>query len=277
MWQKLALLSVAAGFSPIFLAGQSNLPTSSIAQAKLEHQLTGLSVEAKEARPLRQATVAIREEYGWLVDYEDPIYQGNDLVDDTNPSWRATHPGAKGVTKPAGGEFKCMIPALDAQTSTSGASQSQAFNQLVTAYNSSGKPGHFVVIDESKARLSIVGVNAIERQGLFGILINLPKQRRSADETLAAIFTQVSVRAGKQVALGFASMSILAKSQVEVGGENVPARQLLADTLDQTKRLLVWEALYEADTNTYFINIVPAVRTYYGASGDRIQELKRSR
>ena len=56
----------------------------------IEHQHGTATVKADCARPLAQAITAVREEYGWAVDYEDPPYHSKyDVMDMTNPSYRA--------------------------------------------------------------------------------------------------------------------------------------------------------------------------------------------
>jgi len=55
--------------------------------------------------------MAVSEEYGWLIDFEDlPYYSSYDLVDDTDPAWRAAHPGAKGSTAQQGAAFQLSSP-----------------------------------------------------------------------------------------------------------------------------------------------------------------------
>ena len=64
------------------------------------------TVRANNARPLEQAIEAVREQYGWTVDFEDPPYESAyDLVDSTDPQWRKEHPTAKGVRRIAGGHL----------------------------------------------------------------------------------------------------------------------------------------------------------------------------
>jgi hypothetical protein len=74
------------------------------------------SLEVNAPRPLQEAVLALNEEYGWTVGYEDPQWQsgGPDLVDDTDPTWRASHPNERGVTRLRGGVFKSQYPELPA-------------------------------------------------------------------------------------------------------------------------------------------------------------------
>ena len=59
-------------------------------RAMVEHHAGSATVVANDPRPLFQAITAVREEYGWVVDYEEPPYFSKyDLVDTTDPAWRA--------------------------------------------------------------------------------------------------------------------------------------------------------------------------------------------
>jgi len=88
-----------------FAANQAATPVRPhfLCHATIERKDEQVSVLANNPRPLDQAVVAIRREYGLIVAYEDPPYDSQDLVDDTDPGWRVAHPDAKGVTRVAGG------------------------------------------------------------------------------------------------------------------------------------------------------------------------------
>jgi hypothetical protein len=76
----------------------------------IEHHGTLGTLSANDPRPLFQAVEAIGQEYGWVIDFEDPPYRSHfDLADSTDPDWRASHPNDKGVTRIAGGEFQSQF------------------------------------------------------------------------------------------------------------------------------------------------------------------------
>src|SRR5580700_267986 len=74
---------------------------SYMTEGKIDESPASTRVIADGHRPLFQVIGAFEKDYGWmglLIDYEDPLYESKyDLVDDTAPQWRATHPNLKGA------------------------------------------------------------------------------------------------------------------------------------------------------------------------------------
>jgi hypothetical protein len=228
---------------------------------EVRHKKGLATVVANDPRSLAQAVSAVREEYGWVVDFEDPPYTSDaDLVDITNPQWRATHPGGRVVKVPAGGAFQCDF--AEGVDMNNHASRMGVLRKLVAEYNRSPNPGKFEVRDDGDGRYTIVGVAAKNhaRQDesvspILDTIISIPVQQRSAFETLELIAKTLSSKTGTQVSLVQAPISLLRQSQVTVGGENLSARALVTQTLDATKRPLVWDLLYESNFPLYGFNI----------------------
>jgi hypothetical protein len=130
--------------------------------AAVQHNAGSANIVANDPRPLAQAVSALRKEYGWLIDYEDPPYvSDSELVDVTDPQWRASHPGAPGYRIAAGGLFQCeYVEGSDILTL---AGQESVLRQIVSAYNRSGNPGKFIVRVEEEGRYSVVGCSVKDR------------------------------------------------------------------------------------------------------------------
>ena len=60
---------------PLVLPAQSPSKPSFMNAAVVQHNGTGATLTANDPRPLMQAVEAISQEYGWIVDFEDPLYQ----------------------------------------------------------------------------------------------------------------------------------------------------------------------------------------------------------
>src|SRR5579863_6641233 len=92
-------------------------------RAEVQHVANSVTVTANSPRPLAQSLTALSEEYSWVIDFEDPPYYSRyDLVDDTDPKWRAANPAAKGVTVVAGDTFQSQF-VMNSDTGTSAADE----------------------------------------------------------------------------------------------------------------------------------------------------------
>jgi hypothetical protein len=252
----------------------------------VEHKVGLATVKANDPRPLEQALTAVSEEHGWIVDYEDPPYTiAPDLVDDTSPQWRVSHPDSPGVTIPAGGAFQSDYDEGAAIATLKG--QGAALRKIVSEYNRSGNPGKFLVREEEDGRFAVVGTtvkaNAGKERNVASILdtrISLPTQQRSAAETIEAILKEVSDTSGTRLVVGTAPLNIILNSQVTVGGENLPARTLLLQTLNGTGRTLIWSLLYDADIPSYALNLRVATiasRDTYGRKSLTPIDIRRTK
>jgi hypothetical protein len=121
---------------PSLLSGQSK--PSFMSAALIQHHETAGTLTANDPRPLMQAVEAMGQEYGWIVDFEDPQYRSHfDLVDDTDPTWRANHPNAKGMVRVSGGLFQSTFPE---PSTISENVEEKVLQKLVADYNASGNP-----------------------------------------------------------------------------------------------------------------------------------------
>jgi hypothetical protein len=167
---------------PAFLVAQAPTKPSFMNAANVQHNGTVTTVTANDPRPLMQAVEAVSQEYGWLVDYEDPPYVSHfDLVDDTDPKWRESHPNGKSVTRVSGGLFEVSLP--EPSSIATGDAAEQVLRALVTGYNSSGNPGKFVVRKEAGGRYTVIGVSRRDEtkrdepvKPLLDTLITVPVQ-----------------------------------------------------------------------------------------------------
>jgi hypothetical protein len=236
---------------------------SYISRGVVERDGTSAWVNANGPRPLAQAVDALEDEYGWLgwlIDYEDSPYESKyDLVDDTAPQWRMAHPDSKGVTRPSGGHFESWYSEVPG-TRWSPEEIEKVLNKVVTDYNRSGNPGKFVVRREERNRYAIVGTairdNAGHEKLVAAILdtpISLTREERRADLTFQLICERLSAKLGIKAAYGDGADNLAIQSKVTVGGENLPARTLLLQTVDHMNGIRIWRLFYDADSKQYFL------------------------
>ncbi len=247
--------------------------------AVVQHRGLTATLDANDPRPLLQAILAIREEYGLILDFEDPPYQSTyDLVDRAVPAWRAAHPDSKRGMGPAGSAFHSEFPE-GPNVATSLEEEEQALQKIVSDYNASGNPGKFAVRRETAGRFAIIGVSSKDDIGrerpispVLDTPISIPSAQQSAYETINLILKVLSVQSGVKVVLGVAPMSLLADGQVTIGGAGAPARDLLVQTLEaaSARRKLTWDLLYDAGDDTYFLSIEVVSRAMLDPSGRRM-------
>jgi hypothetical protein len=235
-----------------------------------------MTITANDSRSLAQAVTALSEEFGWAIDFEDPPYYSKyDLVDDTDPQWQAAHPHAKGVTVISGDTFQTQFVKTP-DTETSRAEAERVLNSVVSDYNASGNPGRFSVKNEGDGRFAVVGTYVKDDNGqdramtpILDTPISIKAETRDANSTIELILNALTVKSRTEVALFMVPRNALVQSQVTVGGENIPARALLLQTLSAVKTKLYWRLYYDHDVNSYGFSLLPLMKATYDESGKR--------
>lgn len=236
----------------------------------LLHRKGSATVQATGSRPLDRALEAIRTEYGWLVDYEDPPYQGPYGLGSI--PWPA-HPGLKWVV-PASGSFSSTYPE-NSKTWSSPAAQQLVLQKILSDYDMSGNPGRFVVRQQSDGSMDVVGVGVRDSSGditsLTPILdtpISIAAGTRDGMTTLSLIADAVSRASGTEVDVG-SPVNALAEASVTTAGGQASARSLLLQAVDAARVKLVWELRYDPQTKSYGLSVLLAMRAQYDAFGNR--------
>jgi hypothetical protein len=251
-------------------------------RAEVRHLGNSATITANSARPLAQGITALSEEYGWVIDFEDPPYYSKyDLVDDTDSKWRAAHPTAKGVTAIAGDGFQSQF-SENANAATSIPEEEHILDTLVSDYNASENPGRFSVRHEGDGRFAIVGTYVKDENGtdeavspILDTPISVQTDTRDAYTTIQIILNAVTVKSQTKVVPGMMALNALYRSKVTIGGENIPARTLLLQTLSAAKIKLYWHLYYDNDVKMYLFNMLPLRKANYDASGNRTTVLVR--
>jgi hypothetical protein len=218
----------------------------------VQHQSGSVTVKADFPRPLLQAVTAVRKEYGWIVNYEDPRYFSSfELLDATDPDFRKSNPSEKGLIGIAGGSFQSIFQEPANVTSPSLSEEEAVLKKIVSDYNASGNPGKFAVRRETDNEFTIVGVAVKNEQGqdqpvgsILDTTITLPPAERNADDTINLIFRSVSEKTGAKLINRFEVNNLLLTSMVKIGGGQDPARSYLLRTLAATNRPTVWTFAY---------------------------------
>jgi hypothetical protein len=249
----IAIISVVV-FSGLCSAQQSTGGQSFKPRADITRVGNSIAVDASEPRPLKQAAEAIAEEHGWRVDYEDPIYDPmTETVDANDASWIASHPAEFRVKLPSGHELHAEFSVSTVENFK--LDQKSTLGSLVYASNDSENPGKFTVLSEADGGFAISGITGSPSGPVLSTPISLPLVSRSLHQTLDLVFEQLKVKTYTTIFLSNAPLSLLDHVQVTVGGEQVPARDLLRSALNQSGITLYWAMLFDPTFSQYHFNM----------------------
>ncbi|MGH9327978.1 MAG: hypothetical protein ACRD2B_15015 [Terriglobia bacterium] len=270
---RLSLVTVFAAVLLCGVAGASQQQPHYVPRATLRRRGGLVTVNADNPRPLWQALSAVREEYGWSVDYEDPRWGGADLRDVSPPAWHAAHPGKSGSMEPAGGAFQCTYTETPDMWN-SPESELDVLEKIVSDYNASGNPGKFVVRAQSDGSYAVIGIEGGSEglaapAPLLDTSISLTPARRSGLNTLSLILASLSAKSGASVGIGEIPFNLLFQSTITVGATNLPARSLLIEFYQALRVKMVWDLWFLPDLQSYALNLREAALSIPGAFGGR--------
>ncbi len=197
-----------------------------------------------------------------------------DVVDDTGPRWRAAHPGAKGVTRRAGGIFTSTFPE---PTGTRGATEGDVLAKVIEDYNATDNPGKYVLRTSADGQFTVVGTEVRDETGalqevrpILCTRVTIQKQGRNVYDTATAILSALSAAAGKDAIMISVPNNLFSDAQVTVGGDDVEARQLLRQALDGTHRPLQYDLGFDPDNSgVYILNVSVATKAESSEAGGR--------
>lgn len=244
-------------------------------RAEISHSGTTAHSSAFNGRPLDETVLALSEEYGWQVDYEDPQYDpGSEIIDADDPATRALHPDRPRIMIPNGGGFD--VSYSEPTGSNRELSESHVLQSVVAAYNQTTNPGRFFLENEPGGRIAVVGVSKslgstpeTQNNTFLSTRISLPIAQRSLGATIQAILNTVIKATNIQAAIGSGPTPLFMQTMITVGGTDVTARDLLRQSLDQSGRTWLWSMLFEPTYGTYYLNVLPVTEAVVDTKGAR--------
>jgi hypothetical protein len=245
-------------------------------RAEISHSGTTAHSSAFNGRPLHETVLALGEEYGWQVDYEDPQYDpGSEIVDADDPATRALHPDRPRIMFPNGGAFD--VNYSEPTGSNRELSELHVLQSVVAAYNQTANPGRFFLENEPGGRIAVVGASKslgvtpeTQNDAFLSTRMSLPIAQRSLGATIQAILDTVTETTNIHASIGSGpTPRVMETTMVTVGGTDVTARDLLRQSLDQSGRTWLWSMLFEPTYGTYFLNVLPVVAAVVDAKGAR--------
>jgi|HubBroStandDraft_4_1064222.scaffolds.fasta_scaffold131677_2 hypothetical protein len=260
----------------VLLSAQSTTRPEYMERAVIRQDGSRVTVIANDPVPLFQAVVAIRQEYGLRVNWEAaPGYSHFDVVDDTGPKWRAAHPEARGVTRPAGGLFTSTF--LQPNDPLAAGIRGDVLATVIRDYNATENPGKYALRAGADGSFAVVGTKIRDEAGgwqevrpIFDTPLTLEKQSRNLYEAVSSILAALSATSGKRVILMGMPNNLFRDAQVTVGGPNVTARDLLQQAFAGARRPLEYDLGFDPDFSpVYVLNVSIATRTEVDSTGKR--------
>ena len=262
------LLTIVLSWSPARGFSQAARSTSHIKKPLIYQIASVVHINAEGERPLLRALDALQEKYGWIVDYEDPIYAAEMTTNAPNlPSRR--HAMERNFMRQG-----FSVEFTVGPTTESPPDENSVLTTVVNSYNESNTAAQFELRNESdhqsdnenskppEPRFDVVGISGGEGSGqtqghqpILSVPITLSKEPRAAQRTIALICEQVSAQSKIPVTVGTIDGNVAARKQVVVGGTDVPARALLVSTVTSMGDQLSWRLLYDATGKKYELSL----------------------
>ena len=219
------------------------------------------SISVNDGRPLAAALRAFEGLYGWIVTYEDPLYQNEgDLIDVTEQVRRPGSASKMRVLVPRGGAFSFNFerPAPDSTRTQI----SDLLTAMVAEFNDAAFPGTFQVV-RTEDILHVVPVSVrgrsggpVSQQSILATRVSLePMKNRNALDTIRALLAIVQSRTGLRIEVGMVPINLMLQSTAEEGAMDEAARDVLLRILRATGRGASWQLYYAADFQKYVLNI----------------------
>ena len=203
------------------------------------------AVSAVSQRPLPDVVRELEDRYGWVITYEDPIYESPNDVEKVT------------VVRPDGGLSKTIIAprqrffefdyrhldlARPRELLSSMLREYEAAHHHAFRLVQQGDLFHILPAKSSDKR----GIPT-ERRSRLDARVSIEPARRSVYETLMLVLERVSVSTGDTVGVGTPGR-LLDQTIVQSGAVDEPARDVLVRTLAATNVKLSWTLLCTAQT-----------------------------
>ena len=205
----------------------------------LEHRADGtISVTAQGRWPLVQAVEALRREYGWIVDYEEP---------------------AQALSNASQGRVRTVALSLVSPTKGTNVETGAIMQSAVNQLNRRDFPRYRVVRTVGK-RFTLVPSSS---SGLviLDTPIVLATEWRSISQTVDAILAAVEAQCSCRFVHGGIADNELMQVNVLVGSSKaIPARDLLIQVLSAAPYARVWTETYDPAMKAFAINFEGVVK-----------------
>jgi hypothetical protein len=212
--------------------------------AKVMRRGSFVVIEANGATPLGPALAAVRDRYGWAVDFEEPVFVSAFDLCETRVSFGRRIESIYSIPT-------TTFTARYRETKRVGFSpteEERVLRKIVSDYNQSGDPGKFVVRDEGRGRFSVVGEYVEDDHGrpekvtpISDTRITIARESRKVYKATDLIVQELGEsQAIENLESDDAAFPPNANFEGVVGGTDVPASELLAEAVNSGGRKISW-------------------------------------
>jgi hypothetical protein len=259
--------SVAVGL--LFLANSLALTAQRATnEGSLQHVAGLVAISTDTARPEYNAVWLLREEYGWLIDYEDPEYSEAQNTDVAIPRWHLDHPNEAGVFVPKHRNFSFTFteghPLIEAKDKLS----------IVTALTDQANASDnmkFKVVSGIEGRVALVGITP-GRKALGDTMIILPPGSWDGAAAFAKVLSLCEQSAQVKVYPGITPFTPNRQIVVKLSEQTISCRDAVSLVVGGEQNQYVSALFYDLTDSAYYWSVLPALHATNTQSGGRQYE-----
>lgn len=248
---KISVLAILLTCSAtLWSQAASSIPSFTI-DASVSRTSDGtVSVTANNIRPLWQTLASVRRQYGWTVDYEDPLYpSGSDQI---------TSDAVHGLYL-KGGKF---VSHFSEPKNSSSAEENRVLQAIVDQYNAQFSIKYRVL------KVSDYRFDVAPAQSLLDRPVKMDSDTRSLRAEVDQIMVSLANATGVRAEQGGLIDNVMEQTQVALRHTGaVPARQLLNEVLDHAPVQKVWVFTFNPNGGSCAIGIQTTQRWIPDANG----------
>jgi len=211
-----------------------------------------LSITVHSYYPVRDILVRLGQEYGWSINYEDPIYPASDTVDVSVSSWRRDHPGERGFYVPKWEDaFSVHLPAAGEHVG----SPFGILQGIVNEYNRSHESVKFRIQALSHSRFRVTGRPSGGRGIFDATSVAVNRQPTQGTQELARIINSCSAETGLTIVLGIAPMNALNHAIIAGGIGKLDCGSAINRVIAQVSPELVYQVIEDIADRQLLLSI----------------------
>jgi hypothetical protein len=218
--------------------------------AELKKEVDGtLTINANESRPLLQALDSLRTLYGWVVDYEDPVYGPNDTSVSLDGRFML--------------RSRTFVSHIHEPKDSSPSETKRVLQEIVDQYNAQNDL-KFRIVKLSDSRYDVVPITGSIMDTPVLIDDHLRSIREEVDQVVASLSSSTGTKAvqGGLISNGNEQATVSLRHD-----KAVPARELMNEILNHSRLQQVWLICYEPSGGYFAIGLQAATKEYPDATG----------